>query len=146
MKKIFKFNDKTEIELSNSVGWTMEYRDQFGHDILPDLLPILSAIITLIKEVTDATDLKEAVKTINTETIQDALIQLVGLQFVDLINMLWAMAKDADEKTPLPNRWVKQFDDGFYLDRIAPEVFTFILEGFFSTKNLPSLLPTETQK
>lgn len=146
MKKIFKFNDKTEVELSNSVGWTMEYRDQFGHDILPDLLPILSALITLIKEVKDTADLKDAIKTIDNDTIQEAMIQLVGLQFVDFINMLWAMAKDADDKTPLPKRWVKQFDEGFFLDKIAPEVFTFILEGFISSKNLPGLPLAGTEK
>ena len=145
MKRIFKFNDTKEIELSNSVGWTMEYREQFGHDIVPDLLPIISAIVSLLKEL-DPSDLKESFKSIDNDTVQDALIQLTGLQFVDFLNVLWAMAKDADEQTPNPKRWIKQFDEGFYLDLIAPQVFNFIVEGFVSTKNLQSLLPGDKEK
>lgn len=140
MKRTFKFNDKTEIELSNAVGWTMEYREQFGHDIVPDLLPVLSAVLSIVKEIGVETDVKEVMRKVDGEVIQNALINLAGLQFVDFINLIWAMAKDADETIPTPKKWVKQFDDGFFLDKLAPEIFNFIMEGFVSTKNLSSLL------
>ena len=29
-----------ELTLSNSLAWATIYKDQFGHDIVPDVLPI----------------------------------------------------------------------------------------------------------
>jgi hypothetical protein len=34
VERIIKIADK-EVRLNNNVAWTMEYRDQFGKDILP---------------------------------------------------------------------------------------------------------------
>lgn len=135
MIKAIKFNDNCEIELSNNIGWAMEYREQFGHDIIPDLLPAVSAIISLFGELNGKFDIKK----IDKDVLQEALINLAGLQFVDFINLCWAMAKTADEKTPTPKKWIKQFDDGFYLDKVFPEVFGLIMNGLVSTKNLQSL-------
>lgn len=138
MIKTIKVNDKCKIELSNNIGWAMEYREQFGHDIIPDLMPAISAIISLLGEA----DLKHFdIKKIDKDVIQDALINLAGLQMVDFLNLCWAMAKTADEKTPTPKKWIKQFEDGFYLDVVAPEVFKLLFEGLVSTKNLQSLSP-----
>lgn len=136
MIKTIKFNDNCEIELSNNIGWAMEYREQFGHDIIPDLLPAVSAIVFLLGEI-DAKHFD--FKKIDKDVIQDALINLAGLQFVDFINLCWAMAKTADDKTPMPKKWVKLFDDGFFIDTVAPEVFGLLVEGLISTKNLQSL-------
>lgn len=136
MIKSIKFNDNCEVELSNNIGWAMEYREQFGHDIIPDLLPAVSAIISILGE----TEQKHFdIRKIDKGVLQDALINLAGLQFVDFINLCWAMAKTADEKTPVPKKWIKQFDDGFFVDRVAPDVFGLLVEGLVSSKNLPSL-------
>lgn len=136
MIKSVKVNENTELLLSNNIGWAMEYRDQFGHDIVPDLLPVVSAIASFIGE---ANLKKFDIKKIDRDVIQDALINLAGVQFVDFLNLVWAMNKTADEKTPLPKKWVSQFDDGFYLDIVAPEVFNMLLSGLVSSKNLQSL-------
>lgn len=141
MVKTVKFNDNVEIELSNNIGWAMEYREQFGHDIIPDILPVVSAIISLLGEINGKIDIKK----IDKDILQDALINLTGLQIVDFINLCWAMAKTADENTPTPKKWLKQFDDGFYMDTVAPAVFKLLVEGLVSSKNLKSLegKPTE---
>lgn len=134
MIKSIRIDDNTEITLSNNIGWAMEYREQFGHDIIPDLLPAISAIITMLGEL----DKKFNIKKIDKDILQDALVNLAGLQFVDFINLIWAMAKTADEKIPEPKKWVKQFEI-FPLDVIAPEMFNLLIEGLVSSKNLPSL-------
>ena len=95
MIKTVKINDNCEIELSNNIGWALEYREQFGHDIVPDLLPVVSAVVSFLGEA----DLKKFdIKKIDKDILQDALINLAGLQFVDFLNLVWAMAKTADEK------------------------------------------------
>lgn len=144
MIKTVKINDNCEIELSNNAGWAFEYREQFGHDIVPDVLPIVSALVSLVGDFSKL-DVKNIGKFLNSESVQDALIQLTGLQFVDFLNLVWAMAKTADEKTPSPKKWVKQFD-AFHVDVVAPAVFSLLAEGFISSKNLKSLNLTEAEK
>lgn len=138
MIKTIKIDDNTEITLSNNIGWAMEYREQFGHDIIPDLLPALSAIVSMLGELSADKKGRVDLKKIDKDILQDALVNLAGLQFVDFINLIWALAKNADEKTPEPKKWVKQFEV-FPLDVIAPEVFRLITEGLVSSKNLPRL-------
>lgn len=145
MIKTIKINDNTELTLSNNIGWAMEYREQFGHDIVPDLLPVVSAVISLLDEIPQDKKGKIDLKHVNKDVLQDALINLAGLQFVDFINLVWALAKNADDKIPEPKKWVKQFDT-FPLDIIAPEVFKLIVEGFVSSKNLPRLNLAEATK
>lgn len=142
MIKTIRIDDDHELTLSNNIGWAMEYREQFGHDIIPDLLPALSAIISLLGEV----DKKGFdIRKIDKDTLQDALINLSGIQFVDFINLIWAMAKTADEKTKEPKKWIKEFDT-FPLDVIAPQAFTLLVEGLVSTKNLTRLNLAEATK
>ena len=142
MEKIVKIGDK-DVRLNNNVAWTMEYRDQFGKDIVPVLMPILSAIVegvsTLVaesggKDFTIA-DVAEAVQGRSMEI----LLPLYQVEFVDtIINVTWSMAQVVDENIEPPKRWVRQFED-FPLDVILPAVYELVLKGFVSSKNLKRL-------
>lgn len=135
MIKTIKIDEERELTLSNNIGWAFEYREQFGHDIIPDLLPALSAVISLLGEIDkNGFDIKKVDK----DTLQDALINLAGIQFIDFINLIWAMAKTADDSIKEPKKWVKEFDT-FPLDVIAPQAFKLLIDGLISTKNLPRL-------
>jgi hypothetical protein len=137
MIKSIKINDEVELNLSNSIAWAVEYREQFGHDIVPDILPVVSAIASFLGEAS----IKEFdIKAIDKDILQEALINLSGVQFVDFLNLVWAMNKAADgDKVALPKVWARQFENGFYLDIVAPEVFKLLLEGLVSSKNLQGL-------
>ena len=143
MEKIVKIGNK-EVRLNNNVAWTMEYRDQFGKDILPAIMPLLSSMIegvsTIIAEATEGGDMTT---TSIAEALQgkslDVLLPMYQAEFVDLvINVTWAMAKAADESIEPPKRWVRQFD-AFPLDEVGPAVFDMVLKGFVSSKNLTRL-------
>lgn len=145
MIKTIKLNDEKELTLSNNLAWATIYRDQFGHDIVPDVMPILSAVLRLINEVKDYTDVNEIIKTVNFDTLQDTLIELCAFQFTDFINLVWAFAKANDENTEAPEKWVRQFDE-FPLDIIVPAVFELLTKGMISSKNLKSLQRKKTPK
>ena len=144
MIKTIRIDENNELTLSNTIGWALEYREQFGHDIIPDLLPVLSAIISLMGDFTFIEKNGERkldvnkLKAIDKDTLQEALINLAGAQFVDFLNLVWAMAKAADDKVKEPKKWVKGFES-FPLDVIAPQVFFLLVEGLISSKNLQSL-------
>lgn len=134
-----------EVRLSNNISWTMIYRDQFGHDIVSALTPMLAAGLDVISGFLGDVDTSQPVnaadimKNIDGDALLDALAHLSGVEFVDLINITWAMAKAVDDSLPEPMRWVKDFDE-FPVDVIAPEVAKLAFKGMVSTKNLKRLM------
>lgn len=148
MEKTINIGNK-EVRLNNNIGWTIDYRDQFGTDIIPTLLPMVAAALDLIKglleEMEDTSNLEwqDILKTLDGDTLLDALVHLGGLEFKDFINVTWAMAKCADETIPEPRTWVRQFEV-FPLDEIAPAVFELIYKGVISSKNLTRLKNLKT--
>ena len=142
MEKVIKIG-KQEVRLSNNVAWTMEYRDQFGKDIVPALMPVLASmmegIATLVSESGEdnlsVTSIADAVQGRSLEV----LLPMFQVEFVDtIINVTWAMAKAADEDIEPPKRWVRQFEE-FPLDVVIPAVYDLVLKGFVSSKNLKRL-------
>ena len=144
MEKVIKIGSN-EVRLSNNVAWVMEYRDQFGKDILPAIMPLITTvsegISTVLSEAgTDITieSLSEAIN----GCAMDVLLPLYQAEFVDLvINVAWAMAKAADEDIDPPKKWVRQFDM-FPLDVVGPAIFELVVKGFISSKNLTRLKRT----
>lgn len=142
MEKVIKIG-KQEVKLSNNVAWTMEYRDQFGKDIVPALMPAIASIMegasALIGEADNGeinvSDIASAIE----GRAMDVLLPLFQVEFVDtIINVTWAMAKAANEDLDPPKRWVRQFDE-FPLDVVVPAVYELVLKGFVSSKNLKRL-------
>ncbi len=143
MEKVIKIG-KQEVRLNNNVAWTMEYRDQFGKDILPVIMPFMASMIEGVSTImAEAGDKGEITVSSIAETLEgramEVLLPMFQSEFVDLVvNVTWAMAKVADESIAPPKQWVRQFD-GFYLDEVGPAVFDLVLKGFVSSKNLKRL-------
>ena len=143
MERIINIGNK-EVRLNNNVAWTMEYRDQFGKDILPAVMPLLASMIEGVSTIiAEAGEGGEMTTSSIAEALQgrsfDMLIPMYQAEFVDLvINVTWAMAKAADESIEPPKRWVRQFET-FPLDEVGPAVFDMVLKGFVSSKNLKRL-------
>ena len=140
MIKTIKISKDKDLTISNNLAWAMIYKSQFGHDIVPDIMPIVSAVTKLLGEVGKMAgkDMTEVLKDLDGDTIQSALIELCALQFTDFINLTWAMAKANDDDIETPEKWVREFDQ-FPVDIIAPAVFDLLLKGLVSSKNLKSL-------
>lgn len=141
MKKTVKIDSKTKFELSNNVKWLIIYRDQFGRDIVPTIVPALNAGLELIFSLYKATGgriTKDVINEIDFDDLTGAIYSMSGVEAVDLLNICWAMAKNADDALPDPADWLEQFDT-FPLDIIAPAVFEMLYKGFISGKNLKRL-------
>ena len=143
MEKVIKIG-KQEVKLNNNVAWTMEYRDQFGKDILPAVMPLLASMIEGVSTImADANGDGELTISSIAEALEgrtmEVLLPMFQAEFVDLIvNVTWSMAKAADENIEPPKRWVRQFEE-FPLDVVGPAVYDLVLKGFVSSKNLRRL-------
>ena len=123
-----------DVRLSNNIGWVFAYRDQFGRDIIPALMPALESIVSLVPAVMKAGEEGGVVSVLQSSEMEDATLRLAGLEVTDLINIVWALAKAADDGIPEPRRWVRQFEE-FPIDVIAPAAFDLVLSGVISSKN-----------
>ena len=142
MEKVIKIDNK-EIKLNNNAVWTMEYRDQFGEDILPKVLPLVGTVTELLASIMDEMDGEKITVKNLAESVRgrafELLMPMIQADFVDLVvNVIWAMAKAADEDIDPPKQWLKQFDS-FPVDVIVPEVYGLAFKGLVSSKNLKRL-------
>lgn len=143
MEKIIKIGDR-DVRLNNNIDWAISYRDQFGKDILPVIMPFITTIIeSLSTIVADSSTNGEITSKSIAEALSgrslDVLLPLYQAEFVDLVlNVLWALAKTADDTIEPPRKWLRQFDN-FYLDEIIPELAELVVRGLVSSKNLKRL-------
>lgn len=143
MEKIIKIGDR-DVRLNNNIDWAISYRDQFGKDILPVIMPFITVMIegisTIITEAENDGELSvSSIAEALTGRTLDVVLPLYQAEFVDLVpNVLWSMAKTADENIEPPRKWIRQFDN-FYLDEIIPELAELVVRGLVSSKNLKRL-------
>ena len=140
MEKIITIGNK-EVRLDNSVAWTMEYKDQFGKDILPVVMPFVASALegfATIAADADEMTLKGIAESLEGRAM-DVLLPMFQADFVDLVvYVTWSMAKAADETIEPPKQWVRQFET-FPLDTVVPAVYELVVKGFVSSKNLKRL-------
>lgn len=142
MEKTIKIDGK-EVTLNNNAAWCMEYKDQFGRDILPALLPVIASAVEGVASVLADKDdnsigVKDLAQAIEGRSME-ILLPMLQVEFNDvIIGVTWALAKCADENIQEPKRWIRQFDT-FPLDIIVPEVYDLVISGFTSSKNLKRL-------
>ena len=144
MVKTIKIGNQS-VALDNNIVWALNYRNQFGKDIIPTLMPAMAALLDVIsgvvksgETVDGSLDMNKVLKTVDGDYFMDAMVHLSGLELNDFIELTWSLAKTADESVPEPEKWLRQFDS-FPLDVIGPEVFTLIAKGVISSKNLKRL-------
>lgn len=129
-----------DVQLNNNIGWCFEYRDQFGKDIIPTLMPVITGLVSAVGAVisetrkTDTITIADLAETAASGGLTEAATYISQIELADFINVTWAMAKCADESIPEPKRWVRQFEE-FPLDEIIPAVGEMIIKGVVSSKN-----------
>ena len=142
MIKTIEFEGQ-KVDLNTSAGWLFVYRNRFGHDIFPDLMPIIESIVGAIAtmlENGDAEVTPDGIKNLmNDDTITDAFIKLAGMEITTVYQVLWAMAYNADKSIGGPEDFFNGFEK-FPLDVVIPELFTAIVESSVSSKNGERLL------
>ena len=142
MEKVIKIG-KVPVKMSNNVAWTMEYRDQFGHDVVQEHLPIMASVTEMLASIVAETGKTEITLTDIFSVLEgrslEIMLPIMQTELMTVVvNVAWAMAKAADENIDPPKQWVKQFDV-FPLDIVAPAVYELAFKGFVSSKNLQKL-------
>ena len=119
MRKTIKLENKKSIKINTSWNWAYIYQEYFGHDIIPDLVPAIDAFLKTFTQI------------VNGEEADD--LDIYGLEITTMTNIVWALAKNADENIPDVNEWLDEYDK-FPLDIIVPEVVEALADSMISSK------------
>lgn len=138
MEKTIRIDNDHQLTVNNNLAWMMIYKQQFGHDIIPEIMPLLGAVSEMIAGLAasglEIKNAEELMKRLDKDIVTNMLVELTGLEFIAFINICWAMAKSADPDIEEPMIWIRQFDS-FPLDILAPEIFSLAVQGVVSEKN-----------
>lgn len=149
MIKSININENQSVAFNSNNGWFYVYQEQFGHDVLVDILPAIEtgmdAAMKLVAT-SDAEKMKsrkvaDVLAALDEGAVAESFITLSGMQFTTLFNVAWAMAKNADPSIEDPRRWLNSFDN-FPMDEVAPELLKMIVESCISKKNREKLKET----
>lgn len=146
MIKTINMGEGQSFEINTSNGWLYTYQEQFGHDVLPVLLPAVEAIIQALADIMketkgDSTEIAEILQAADGQTISDMFITLSGLQLTTVINIVWAMAKNAHDDIESPREWINKYDI-FPWDIVVPEALSAALEACISKKKYQKIQGT----
>lgn len=131
MRTTIKLENKKQIKINTSWNWAYIYQDYFGHDIIPDLVPVIDTFLDTFTGLLNGDDVDE-------DTIGD---KLYSLEVTTITNVIWALAKNADDSIPEVREWLDGFDR-FPLDIILPEVLDALASSMISTKKAELLRAT----
>lgn len=144
MKKTIKIDDEQKFEINSSSGWLYAYQEQFGHDVLPVLLPAAEALLQTMADLmkdSKSDNVGDILAAADEETISNAFITLSGMQLTTVTNIVWAMAKNANDSIESPREWLNSFDV-FPWDVVVPQVLSAALEACISKKKFEKLKET----
>lgn len=146
MIKTININGSQSIEVNSSNGWLLIYKQTFGHDILPDLMPMLEAVFSGLAEIMESTEedfsTRGIIKALNDGALSSALFSLSGMELVTLLQIVWALNKNADNTvTNNVIEWANGFET-FEWDAIVPQVVQLIADSSATSKNLTRLQET----
>lgn len=138
MQKTITIGGK-DIIFKSSATFPIIFKNQFGYDILTILMPVISEILK------GCDVFFEEIKTENFEIkpsiFGELLENVYSLEMVDLLNLIWAMAKSADKDIPEPLKWYDEFDE-FPIYDVAKELAEILLPSLISKKKLMKIKQT----
>lgn len=145
MEKTIKLG-KRSLKLTSRVKWMVIYKNQFGRDIFPTLVPVANTVVELVVALAKMTGGKpltkdgvyEMIQKIDVEDIQSAIFSLAGLEVTDAFAITWCMAKAANEDIEAYDEFVDGLD-AFPVDEIVPAIISMNVQALTSTKNFKRL-------
>ena len=128
MRAEIKIDKKTKIKINVNNNWLFIYKDYFGNDILPDVVPIVDTVMSALGNLMLGED-------IDVDAIED---RMYALEFTTVNQIVWSLAKNADDSIPDIREWNDTFEE-FPLDVIIPQVADAMLSFYMTKKKLNRL-------
>lgn len=122
MRKTIKIDKNNKFEINTSWNWAYIYQEYFGHDIIPDLVPIIDTVLDMVTGLLNGSEVDES----------DFDDKLYGFEVTTITNVIWALAKNADDDIPDVKEWLDEHD--LPLMDVVPEIMDVLTKSMVSTK------------
>lgn len=120
MERLVKVNEKQSVRLRASALFIFVYREHFNRDAMMDVFQITRAVTPLIKVANGIVD-------------TDDMSSLAEFDTEMFMNLIWAMAKNADKSIADRDEWYEQFDP-FPVVEFLFEFIAFLAPSLVSEK------------
>lgn len=137
--------DGKEVQFKASASFPLVYKANFNADILTVIMPLISELLDGMDDILRESVKKDGNLELKPSTLSGLLQNVYSLELIDIMNLLWTLAKCADDTIPEPMKWFEQFDE-FPIVDIAVEVFPMLFESLFSKKKLKEIAKVATVK
>lgn len=132
--------DNKPIRFRMNAAFTYVYKNQFGKDVLTIIMPLISEVLANADEI-----FKKNAQDIVPSDIAAVLEGVYSLEMIDIQNMIWTMARLADDSIPEPQLWYGQFEEIAILD-VAAELAPMFISSLVSKKKLKDLRAMAAKK
>ena len=146
MIKTIKIDKSRSVEINTSNGWLFIFQEQFGYDVLAVLMPAFEAMLKTVGKALQGIDLAnekielaQVLQNLDDEAMGEIMSSFSGMQLTTIFNIVWAMAKNADDELPEPKTWLNSFDE-FPADVMIKECLTGAFKASISKKNREKIL------
>ena len=133
--------DEKEVQFKASASFPLVYKANFNSDILTIIMPLIAELLDGL----DDEMVKGGQVELTPSTLAGMLEKVYSLELVDIMNLIWTLAKCADSSIPEPDKWYGDFEE-FPIFDVAVEVFPMLFESLFSKKKLSNLAKVKTPK
>lgn len=133
MRKEIKVDKDNKFEINTAAGWLYVYKEYFGNDILPELVPMMDSVLGVAAEIMDEKGSGDP-----RDVIAEAMGAFAGTDLTTLTNIIWALAKNADPNIPNVQEWFNKFET-FPTDEIVSEIFWTLAGTYITKKKVQSL-------
>lgn len=145
MECTIKIDDR-DVKFNLSLSWAFCYKAQFGIDPLTVLIPAVKTILEILAKISniDEMDLKTIQQKqkegeIDQFDIDDLFEPMDEFEATEILQLIWAFAKNADNEIPQPQEWFRDFKV-FPLDEVFSTLLPSILQSIISTKKYKALM------
>ena len=140
MEKVIQISGK-DVKFKFTLSAFYIFKNQFSYDAMNKIVPTIGEILSNMDF--DAFIIDEKAKGKEEETIGGDVMNAIGrtleatfnFEMVDVLNLLWAFAKNADPTIKSPEIWFGTFDEFPIID-VMREFIPALLESLGSKKKL----------
>lgn len=137
MLKTITIGDKG-VTFAMYVPFILHYKNQFGKDPIQQFLPVIADVVDALDDFGlfgGDNALEKYDENFEARRIVECFY---GLELTDILNLLWAMAKSADNKIKEPMIWYEQFEE-FPIYDILEELMPDFIQSLISKKKFKKM-------
>lgn len=135
--------DGKEVDFKFTLSAFYIFKNQFGYDAMNKIIPTIGEVLTGVNIAELGSENVE--QSVYIRALGETLENTFSFEIVDMANLIWAFAKNADKSIGEPMVWYDDFEN-FPIVDVLKELLPSLLESLGTKKKLTKKKQTPTKK